>query len=227
MTELLYLKDSYLKETKAKVIEISKGVVLDRTIFYPTSGGQPNDLGYIDGYKVTNVFKEDGKVYHIVDGNLQPGQEVTLKIDWERRYTLMRYHTAAHILAGAVFYKKYGAKITGNQLGLEYSRFDFNLENFDKDLMMKAIQEANEIIKKNVDVEIFFIKKEDLKEDMIKLAEARIPDTELLRVVKIGEYDIQIDGGTHVKNTSEIGEIVPIKFENKGKANRKLYFKLI
>lgn len=230
MTEMLYLEDSYLKEIEAKLLKKENNkIILDKTIFYPTGGGQPNDTGYIDKARVIDVYKEGNEVIHVVEGSIE--RDVVLaKIDWERRYKLMRMHTAAHVLAGAVMYGKYGAKITGNQLGEEVSRFDFNIENFDKELLEEAVSEANKIIKENKKVKTYYISKEEAlaRPELIKLYNSDfLSKLEKVRVVEIEGVDIQADGGTHVKELGEIGQIKIIKMENKGKNNRRIYFTLV
>lgn len=229
MTQLLYLDDSYLKEIKANVIECKDNkVILDKTIFYPTGGGQPHDTGHIDDRKVIDVYKDGENVIHVIEG--QPVQgEVLAKIDWNRRYRLMRMHTAAHVLAGGVMYGKYGAKITGNQLDVDVSRFDFNIENFNRELLEKAVELANNILMEGRNVKTYYIDKEEAKSrpDLVKLYKSDILDRlEKIRIVEIEGIDIQADGGTHVKNLKEVGKIEIVKMENKGKSNRRVYFTL-
>ncbi|MEM4336023.1 MAG: alanyl-tRNA editing protein AlaXM [Candidatus Anstonellales archaeon] len=236
--EALYLEDSYLKECDAKVESVKDGkyVVLNRTIFYPNGGGQPHDTGKIirksDGkeFRVVFVGKFEGKISHEVDGEgLKEGEEVKCILDWDRRYKLMRMHTAAHVLAGGVLYKKYNAKITGNQLDVDKSRFDFNLENFDRETFERAVAEANEILGKNIEVKTYYMPRAEAMKnpEMVKLAGALPPNIDPLRIVEIAGVDIQADGGTHVKNLKEVGKIRIIKLENKGKDNRRVYFELV
>lgn len=229
MTELLYLDDSYLREIDARVLKIDGNkVILDRTIFYPRGGGQPNDTGYIDNAKVVDVYKEGDEVVHVIE-EIIDRSEVHLKIDWDRRYRLMRMHTAAHVLAGGVMYAKYGAKITGNQLDVDISRFDFNIENFDRDLLQSAIEEANRIIEENRQVKIYYISKEEAltRPDLVKLYNRDfLEKLNRIRIVEIEGVDVQADGGTHVRELKEIGRIELVKMENKGKSNRRVYFTL-
>ncbi|MBW2969989.1 alanyl-tRNA editing protein [Candidatus Woesearchaeota archaeon] len=232
MTELLYLKDSYQKECEATVTEANENkIVLDKTIFYPSSGGQPNDTGTITAdkeYKVTNVKKEQGKIIHELDSaGLKPGDKVQCKIDWEKRYKLMRNHTAAHILSVA-FFNETGALVTGNQLDLEKSRFDFELENFDRETMENCVNKANELIKKEMEIKAYELPREEAMKipGVIKLACALPPSTAILRIVEIGDIDKQADGGTHVKNTKEVGTIKILGFENKGKGRKRVYFSI-
>lgn len=239
MTEALYMEDSYLREFEAKVVSVTKGgdnkffVVLDRTAFYPNSGGQPHDTGKMvkDGaeYPVVYVGKFSGEISHEVSKEgLKEGDTVKGIIDWERRYALMRMHTAAHIIS-EVFHKNSGALITGNQLGLDKSRIDFSLENFDREKISEYFQEANEIISKDLKIKTYFLPREEAMkiENITKLANVLPPKVKELRIVEIEGFDVQADGGTHVKSTKEIGKIEFLKAENKGKNNRRVYFRVV
>ena len=227
----LYLRDSYLKVFEATAIKIGeREVVLDKTAFYPASGGQPSDTGaLLDGrevYKVISVKKIDGEIVHELDrAGLSTGDKVKGTIDWARRYRLMRMHTAAHLLA-SVFHSAEGALITGNQLDLEKSRIDFSLEEFDRERIEAGVAEANKIIKKNAPVKVYWIDKEEALKDreLFKLAAGFKHDLEKIRIVEIEGVDRQADGGTHVSSLSEIGKIEFLKVENKGKSNRRVYF---
>ena len=234
MTEAIYLTDSYMKEFDAKVVSVKddKYVVLDKTQFYPQSGGQPTDTGVLkrasDGKEFKVVFaKKIGEdiSHEVAEPGLKQGDVVQGVLDWENRYRLMRMHTAAHIIS-AIFHKKAGAKITGNQLGLEKSRIDFNLEAFDREQISAYIDEANGLISKGALVSISFMKREEAMAlpEIVKLASVLPPAIKELRIVTIEGIDRQADGGTHVKNINEIGQIEIISLENKGKNNRRLYF---
>ena len=234
VTEPLYLKDSYLKEFIAKVIAVhNNSIELDKTVFYPTGGGQPNDTGVIslngNDLEVVDVKKHGDKILHYVNSqpNLQTDSKIIGKIVWNRRYKFMRMHTAAHIIA-SIFNTKHGALITGNQIGLEKTRFDFSLEGFDRQKIEGCIEEANFQISKNAEVKVYFLKREEAMKipNIVKLAGALPPNLEILRIVEIMGIDTQADGGTHVKNTQEIGKIELVKMENRGKTNRRVYFKL-
>ncbi|MEM3364728.1 MAG: alanyl-tRNA editing protein AlaXM [Candidatus Micrarchaeia archaeon] len=234
--KFLYLDDSYLKECESSVISVGDGrhIVLDKTIFYPSGGGQPSDKGKIirlkDGreFVVVSVKKENGEAVHEVNApGFLPGDLVRCVLDWQRRYALMRMHTAAHILA-SIFYKEGGAQITGNQLDVDKSRFDFSMDGFDREKMEEYVRKANEIFKKSIEVKVYSLPRDDaLKiEGIVKLANALPPSLAVLRIVEIPDVDIQADGGTHVKNTQEIGELIVLKLENKGKENKRIYFTL-
>ena len=232
-----YLEDSYRKEHEARIISVkdSKFVVLDSTIFYPNSGGQPHDVGKIvsieEGttYPVVYVGKFDSLVSHEIETDccdLKEGGLVRCVLDWDRRYKLMRSHTAAHLLS-AIINSRTGALITGNQLDIEKVRIDFSLENFDRDEMRGFVDYANEIIKQDLPVRHYYISREDAEREGVSLlAKGLPPDLTELRIVEIEGIDRQADGGTHVKLLSEIGGIELLKLENKGKKNRRIYFKL-
>lgn len=235
MNEPLYLENSYLEECTAKIIELTepKKIVLDKNIFYPRGGGQPSDKGQIirrgEIFNVLNVEKREGKIIHELDREgLQVGDEVQCRLDWERRYRLMKMHTAAHILAG-VFAEETGALITGNQLEEDKSRFDFSLENFDRAKFDDIVKKTNEIIAKNIELKIYSLPREEAMKipGIVKLASALPPNISVLRIVEIPGVDIQADGGTHVRNTSEIGRIKILKLENKGMVNKRIYFTLV
>jgi misacylated tRNA(Ala) deacylase len=153
---------------------------------------------------------------------------VHCKLDWDRRYILMRYHTAAHVLSG-VFSKETAAKITGNQLTTEKGRIDLSLEQYDRDIIDKCFAKSNELISQDLPVETYYKPRlEALKDpNMIKLANAMPPEVENLRIVDIKGFDYQADGGCHVTSLKDIGKIEFLKAENKGKDNRRIYFRLI
>ncbi|MBI2653264.1 alanyl-tRNA editing protein [Candidatus Woesearchaeota archaeon] len=232
MENALYMNDSYLKEFDAKVASVKddKFIVLDKTAFYPSGGGQPNDAGIMicngEEYPVVYVGKFDGKISHEVSKpGLKTGDKVNCRVDWERRYRLMRMHTAAHII-GAILYKEAGALYTGNQLGLDKSRIDFSLDVLDREKIQQYLGMANECVQKSVDVRIYYLPREEaLKiEGIVKLASIMPPEVKELRIVEIPGIDLQADGGTQVKNTSEIGQISLVAIENKGKNNRRMYY---
>jgi Ser-tRNA(Ala) deacylase AlaX len=233
MTELLYMDDCYLKEFDAKVVVVNGILVeLDRTAFYPLGGGVASDTGKLifsgEEFSVKSVVKMSGRPMHEIGENgLKPGDAVHGVIDWNRRHKLMRMHTAAHLLSG-VFYHEGGILITGNQIDVEQSRMDFNLENFDKEKIMQFAQKANELIQKDLAIKIYYMQRDEALKDpgMVKLAEVLPPNVPNLRIVEIVNFDRQPDGGCHVKSLMEIGEIEIIKLENKGKNNRRLYYKL-
>ena len=234
MTKALFLVDSYLKESEANVVSVNDGkyVVLDQTIFYPKGGGQPHDTGKMikgnEVYNVVYVGKFSGEISHEVDhAGLQPGDKVRCVLNWERRYKLMRSHTAAHVLA-SLLNQGTGALITGNQLEEDHVRFDFNLEEFDRSVLEAYLEKANKLFGTDVPVKWYDLPREEAMKipGVVKMAGAFPPYLPVLRIVEIVGVDKQADGGTHVKNLREVGQVQLLKTENKGKNNRRIYFKL-
>lgn len=249
MSEALYFRDSYLKEFEATIEKIidDKFVVLDRTAFYPESGGQPNDTGKLirisdsSEFQVLYVGKFEGYISHEIastkiastaeniSGGLKAGDKVKGIIDWDRRYRFMRMHTATHIVAN-VIEKETGAQITGNQLGLDQSRVDFSLEAFDRDKFAEYEKIANELIALNCPVTFYLVSRKEAEEKLSRLttlAKGFSDDIKEVRLVEIEGVTIEACGGAHVKNTSEIKGIKIIKLQNKGKNNRRMYFTLV
>jgi Ser-tRNA(Ala) deacylase AlaX len=235
MTEALFLINSYLKESPAKVVSVKDGkyVILDRTIFYPKGGGQPHDTGKMINhdavYNVTYVGKFSGEISHEVDHpGLRTGDSVNCILDWERRYKLMRSHTAAHVLA-SLLNQGTGAFITGNQLEEDHVRFDFSLEKYDRAVLEEYVAKANKLFATDIPVKWYELPREEAMKipGIVKMANAFPSSLPSLRIVEIVGVDKQADGGTHVRNLKEVGEIELVKTENKGKHNRRIYFKLI
>lgn len=234
MVKALYLDDSYLKEFDAAVesVKDDKYVVLSETAFYPNSGGQLHDTGKFikdnEEFNVVYAAKFGDVISHEVDKpGLKQGDKVKGVIDWDRRYRLMRSHTAAHVLS-AIFHKEIGALITGNQLDLEKSRIDFNLENFDREKINDYVVKGNELIDKDLPISVSYISREEAlqKPEIAKLAKGLPEGIKEIRIVAIGDFDEQADGGTHVKSLKEVGHLEIVKCENKGKNNRRVYFRL-
>ena len=235
MTELLYQYDSYLREFEAKVLHVDgPRIVLDKTAFHPRSGGLDHDTGFIEcstgRFRVVEVFidRSSGNVVHVLETGehgLEPGAVVRGYIDWERRYRMMRLHTAAHILS-AIMYRDYGALITGGHISPDKAYDDYSIEKFDPKIFEDAVAKANDIVKQGIEVRIRWMKREEALKipGVVKLASRMPPDIEILRIVEIPGVDIQADGGPHVRNTREIGEIVMIKAVNKGKKRKRLYY---
>ena len=231
--EELYFEDCYLKEFNAIVKSVidDKYVILDKTAFYPEAGGQPCDIGFLycedKEYPVISVRKVDGKVSHEIGIiGLKEGNSVKGVINWDRRYLLMRYHTACHILS-AIIHSETGAKISGNQLSEDKTRVDFSLEEFDREQLKAYEAKVNNIIDKNIPVSIEIMNREEAFQipSVVKLKDAFPPETLRIRVITIPEIDRQACGGTHVANTGEISHIEVFKAENKGKNNRRVYFR--
>ncbi|MFH1400222.1 MAG: alanyl-tRNA editing protein [Nanoarchaeota archaeon] len=232
MTDALYMEDSYCRDFDATVVAVKDGrfVVLDRTAFYPKGGGQPHDTGMLtrdDGtsFQVVFVGKFDGEISHeVASEGLVVGDRVHGVIDWDRRYKLMRSHSAAHLFS-ATLEKEDGARVTGNQLELEKIRIDFSLDTYDQKRLEEAVDRTNEVIGRDLQVSVRFMPMEEARKDpsLFKLAMGFPYEIPTIRVVSIGDYDVEADGGTHVKSTKEIGRLVFVKSENKGKKNRRIY----
>ena len=228
----IYLEDSYIRAFNAIVLSASGDrIILDKTAFYPASGGQPSDQGSLckanEEFKVLEAMVLGGQIAHIVDKDgLKSGDRVQASLDWERRHRFMRSHTACHILSTVIF-KETGAKITGNQIDISRSRVDFSLESFDKAKMNEYVEEANRLIRENRPIKIKVLPRDEAMAipDLVRLA-MEVPNRDEIRVVEIEGIDVQACGGTHVKSTGEIGRIKMIKAENKGKSNRRVYFAL-
>ena len=187
-------------------------------------------LGISRKYRVVEVYidKGSGEVIHRLDTSdhdLVVGDIVHGVIDWDRRYRIMRLHTAAHILA-AIMYREYNALITGGHIYPDYAYDDYSLEIFDPEIFREAIEKANEVVKKGIDVKIYWLERGKTLEipGIVKLASRMPPEIKLLRIVEIPGVDIQADGGPHVRNTKEIGEIVFMKAANKGRRRKRLYY---
>ena len=230
-TNLLYLENPYLREFDTEVLETNGNeIILKSTAFYIGGGGQPCDTGYIkfDGKesRVTSVKRDNAA--HVLDGPVpEEGSQVHGIIDWERRYRIMRTHTAVHVLSG-VAYQNFGVKITGNQLYEGRARLDLSFEKITRDLVQMILDESNKIIKKDLMVKWYYISRDEFKNrpELMRVDPRLYEKYEKIRVVEIENFDIQADGGTHVSHLSEIGNIVLEKYESKGKRNKRIYIRL-
>lgn len=235
MEPALYFTDCYLREFEAVVESVTDGkyVVLDKTAFYPVGGGQPHDTGWLiaDGgkeYPVVFVGRVQGNISHeVAQPGLKAGDRVRGRIDWERRLRLMRFHTAMHIFCGRIFGEA-GARITGNQLGLDASRADFELEQFDRERIREWERQTNALLAKHLPVQFKVLAREEaLKIPAVSRLTFELPESvQQVRLVDVVGADLQACGGCHVNNTGEIGEIEVAKLDNKGKNNRRVYFRL-
>ena len=229
-TELLFRDDPYLKSTEATVLLVNdrRGIVLDRTVFYATGGGQPGDIGKLtrpsgDIAIATTVYGDTkADIVHVPgdDETLpEPGETLTAVLDWERRYLHMRIHTALHLLSVVLPYP-----VTGGQIGADEGRLDFSI---DGEVPPKEEIEAklNELVAANYPVTTEWITDEELAANpgMVKTMKVKPPTgSGRVRLVRIGDIDLQPCGGTHVAATGEIGKLTIGKMESKGKQNRRV-----
>ncbi len=232
-TEAVYSIDSYKKEIEARVLEVTDdGVIFDKTIFYPGGGGQIHDTGCVirDGkcIDVIRVFKRDDEIFHILKENiLKPDDSIILKIDWERRYRVMRMHTSLHII-GAIMYKDYHVLITGSNIEVDRARIDFPMIEMNSEVAKAIVSKADMIAKEGHEVKVYFMSVDEAlkRKELFRVADFdkyKKYLKETVRIVEIVDVDIELDGGTHVKNTREIGNINFLKYESKGKKNRRIY----
>jgi misacylated tRNA(Ala) deacylase len=238
LTEELYLLDSYIKEFDAKVVKIENEglhIYLNKTAFFPGGGGQPNDEGKIvfnkKEFTVSKVARDKNRdIYHRLEEPFSGKVESDVKcfIDWNRRYSIMRYHTALHILCGLIW-KEFGASVTGGNFYTDRARMDFNLTDFSKKRVEYIEKRVDEEITAAREVKISILPREeafqipDLIRTKINLLPPQIKE---VRVVEIVGLDLQADGGTHVKNTKEVGKVKIVETINKGKENKRIVIKI-
>lgn len=228
MTEELFREDSYLRECEATVIAAEPGkVILDRTVFYPTGGGQPGDQGVLilpdgSGLAVTGAVKDDAGIAHLCDDSIAlpaTGTAVTARLDWGRRYIHMRMHSCMHLLCAAV-----PCGVTGGQVGAEKSRIDFDTGDYvlDKE---QITSELNRIVEKDLPLSHRWITGEELdaNSELVRTMSVQPPRSGgRIRLIEVEGTDLQPCGGTHVARTGEIGKVAVSKIENKGKRNRRV-----
>lgn len=234
MSELLYVPDAYVQTFEAVVTAVSdNGVILDKTAFYPGGGGQPCDFGTLtaadQSWSVTSVKKVGGEVVHFVEGAPPVvGTAVTGKLDWERRYQLMRTHTAMHILCGVVF-RDYGASVTGGNMDPLKGRMDFEFETMRQELVTEIETAVNKEVAAARDTRVQILPREEAFQipDLIRTKISLLPEgIQEVRTFEIIGLDLQADGGTHVKNTSEVGPMHITDYKSKGKINKRIYVEL-
>jgi len=237
MTVLLYQTDSYLREFDATVVAVDAAggrVALDRTAFYPGGGGQPHDLGTLAfggvAAQVTQVKKEGDLVWHWLSGALpSEGQAVTGSIAWERRYALMRTHTALHILCGVVW-RDYGAQVTGGNMDPLQGRMDFEFATLRAELVGEIEAKCNAEIAAARNVRVKILPREEAFQipDLIRTKINLLPEgIKEVRTVEIIGLDLQADGGTHVANTREVGRIRVTDYKSKGAINKRIYIEVV
>jgi misacylated tRNA(Ala) deacylase len=239
MTELLHMKDNYIREFDAKVQEIRDGyIVLDRTAFYPEGGGQSGDRGTVEfegkSYDITNTKKEKGTVKHLIENDVpfSVGDSIHGSLNWDYRYECMRFHTAQHVLS-RYLQLNYDLETVGNMITPGESRADYSpIDSIDDGMKVDVEKGVNELLSKNMNVTITFMPRDEaisfLSEKgyqtrYLKMVPSSVKN---FRVLLIDDYDAASCAGTHVANTSEIGNIQIVKTKNVGSGKRRIYFKL-
>ena len=236
MTELLFARDSYLCELEAAIVDMDpaeRAVALDRTIFYPGGGGQPHDLGTLEiggeTFRVERVSRREGQIWHGLD-RLPERTEGTVRgsLDWGRRYSLMRTHTALHILS-AVAWRDFGVQVTGGNMSPLRGHLDFELETLTREMADRIEARLNEEVAAVRDIRVRFVPREEANRipDLIRTKVNLLPPglTEI-RTVEIEGLDLQADGGTHVANTREVGPIRIAGYKSKGRMNKRIEVEL-
>lgn len=231
-TDLLYLRDVDLREFDALVVGVNaNAVALDRTAFYPTGGGQPHDIGTLAGASVMNVRKgpspDDAHVWvwHELDGPAPAvGDVVRGVVDFDRRFELMRTHTAMHILCG-VIWNEWKVPVTGGNMEPLSGRMDFEFDPVPEGFAARIEELVNQEIEADRPVRVDFLPRDTalMDEDLIRTKVSLIPESVTeIRVVDIVGLDKQADGGTHVHSTRDVGRVKVLKVENKGKGNKRV-----
>ncbi len=235
MTEELFLEDAYVKEFEARVVKLDgREILLGRTVFYPGGGGQPPDKGTLGigpiNANVVDARREGNSIVHVLDRAI-PGTVRDLKgeLDWERRYAHMRYHTALHVLSG-VIWKSFDAKVTGGQMRAGRARMDFSFPGeWSGEVVGEIERRTNEALAEERPVSVYELPREEALRDpdLIRTQVNLVPErVKTIRIVEIEELDTQADGGTHVANTKEVGELEITGHKSKGRQNKRIEFAL-
>jgi misacylated tRNA(Ala) deacylase len=230
-TEELFRSEPYTQACTATVVEMNNdGIILDRTIFYPTGGGQPGDSGYFepstDGrdIKITDTIRlDDGNILHVTEpfiARMEAGTQINAVLDWSRRHRHMRMHTCLHLLCALVA----GTKVTGGSVGADRGRLDFDLP--DNTLTRETLEyDLKRLVGENLPVTSRWITDEELaaQPDLVRTMSVHPPKGQgKVRLIEIEGVDLQPCGGTHVGRTGEIGKVIVGKIENKGRQNRRI-----
>ena len=230
----LYLADSYLREFDATVIASAEGwCALSRSAFHPGGGGQPPDEGWLawEGETVVvSAVREDdaGQLWHHVGRPVPAGAPVRGRLDWSRRYALMRHHCLLHVV-NAVAYQRFGGLVTGAQIAPERSRVDLSVAGFTRDDVAGFEAEVNAVLQRGLAVTAAVVPEAALREraELVRTLKVRPPVVDgMVRIVEIANFDAQACGGTHVHTTREIGAARVAKFDNRGKDNKRFYWEL-
>lgn len=238
MTEALYHTDAYVQDFDAQVVKVlpqERAVVLDRTAFYPGGGGQPCDFGTlaIDGdvFVVDKVKKQGDDILHFLGGDQPlpaPGSASHGTLDWARRYKLMRTHTALHVLCGTVF-RAYGALVTGGDMEPLKGRMDFEFATMQGELVREIEAAVNQEVQARREIRVNILPRAEAFQipDLIRTKINLLPEgIAHVRTVEIVGLDLQADGGTHVRNTLEVGRIRVVDYKSKGAINKRLYIEI-
>jgi misacylated tRNA(Ala) deacylase len=235
MIEELFLKDSYEKEFQARVSKLDgREVVLDRTAFYPGGGGQPADKGSLGigpvEANVVDARRESGNIVHVLDKAIPDTvRDLRGTLDWDRRYAHMRYHTALHVLSG-VIWRFFEAKVTGGQMRVDRARMDFSFPGeWTVDVVGEIERLTNEALAEERPVWVYELEREKAlaNPDLIRTQVNLVPEgVKRIRIVEIEGLDTQADGGTHVANTREVGEMGITGHKSKGRQNKRIEFVL-
>lgn len=238
MTELLYQTDSYLQEFDAGVVRVladERAAILDRTAFYPGGGGQPCDFGSLTiagvVYPVEKVKKQGDDVLHFLGGTAPlptPNSASHGILDWARRHKLMRTHTALHVLCGTIF-RDYGAQVTGGNMEPLKGHLDFEFERMRGDLVREIEAAVNAEVAKSREIRVNILPREEAFQipDLIRTKINLLPEgIKEVRTIEIVGLDLQADGGTHVRNTNEIGTIRVADYKSKGAINKRIYIEI-
>lgn len=238
MTEALYHTDAYVQDFDAQVVKVlpqERAVVLDRTAFYPGGGGQPCDFGTlaIDGavFVVDKVIKQGDDILHFLGGDQPlpaPGSASHGTLDWARRYKLMRTHTALHVLCGTVF-RAYGALVTGGDMEPLKGRMDFEFATMQGELVREIEAAVNQEVQARREIRVNILPRAEAFQipDLIRTKINLLPEgIAHVRTVEIVGLDLQADGGTHVRNTLEVGRIRVVDYKSKGAINKRLYIEI-
>jgi misacylated tRNA(Ala) deacylase len=246
MTDAICYRDSYASQTEATVVATSPGregggdlVVLDRTVFYPGGGGQPADRGLLlraaDGrtWSVRAARREGGEIVHELESDSGDapavGDRLQVEIEWAPRHLLMRTHTALHVLCGVVW-RDYGAQVTGGNMEPGSGRMDFEFERMNADLVGAIETTVNAELGRGRQIRVNVLPRDeafaipDLIRTKVNLLPPGIPE---IRTIEIVGLDLQADGGTHVANTSEVGQIRVTGYESKGRINKRIRIALV
>jgi misacylated tRNA(Ala) deacylase len=233
VTGELFLEDAYLKEFESPVVGLSgREVILAKTAFYPGGGGQPADKGTLGvgpvNAAVVDARREGDNVVHVLDKVIPDTvRELKGELDWERRFAHMRYHTALHALSG-VIWRSFGAKVTGGQMRADRARMDFSFPGeWTVDVVGEIERLVNEALVEGRSVKVYELPREEALEnpDLIRTQVNLVPErVKMVRIVEIEGIDTQADGGTHVANTEEVGEVEITGHKSKGRQNKRVEF---